>query len=99
MAQQYPIWHEVSACHYRSNKSYGGRDNSGETIYIGSSSTYSYEHCKVLTTRREVLSPKFGKCWIFRTSIDGIVLKESLVRIKDKKLVQRRTKLNKLKSL
>lgn len=99
MASNYPIWHQVQACHYKSNKSYGGRNNSGETIYIGTSSKYSYKHCKILTTRREILHPKFGNCYIFRTSIDDIVLKESLVRIKDKQLVQQRTKLNRIKSL
>ena len=99
MASNYPIWHKVTACIYKSSKSYGGRNDSGETIYVGTSSTYSYRHCRILTTRRKIQHPKFGDCYIFRTSIDDIVLKESLVRIKDKQLVQQRTKLNKIKSL
>ena len=99
MTSNYPIWHKVTACIYKSSKSYGGRNDSGETIYVGTSATYSYKHCQILTTRREIQHPKFGDCYIFRTSIDDVVLKESLVRIKDKQLVQQRTKLKRIKSL
>lgn len=99
MASNYPIWHKVTACIYKSSKSYGGINDSGETIYVGTSATYSYKHCKVLTTRRVIVHPKFGECYIFKTSVDGIVLKETLIRIKDKQMVKQRTKLKRIKSL
>lgn len=99
MAQSYPIWHEVQACHYKSSKSYGGRNNSGETIYVGTSAKNSHEHCKILTTRREIIHPKFGKCMIFKTSIDNIILKETIISVKNREVVKQRTKLNKIKSL
>lgn len=99
MAQSYPIWHEVQACHYKGRKSYGGKRNSGETIYVGTSARNSHLHCKILTTKREYNHPKYGECLVFKTSIDGVVLKETIVSIKDKKVVEQKTKLNSIKSL
>jgi len=97
--RQYPIWHVVKTCHYKNDKSYGGLANSGETIYVGTSSFNSHEHCKILTTKREIDLPKHGKCFIFKTSIDGVILKETIISIKNKTVVKQRTKLNKIKSL
>jgi hypothetical protein len=99
MASNYPIWHQVQACHYKTSKSWGGKNDSGETIYVGTSASYSYEHCKILTTRRVIVHPKLGECYIFKTSVDGVVLKETLIRIKDKQMVKQRTKLKRIKSL
>jgi len=99
MSRSYPIWHDVQACHYKSNKSYGGIQDSGETIYVGTSATYSHEHCRILTTKRTINHEKYGECYIFRTSLDGIILKETLISIKSKKLVKVNTKLNRIKSL
>ena len=99
MSRNYPIWHKVQACHYKKSKSYGGRDNSKEIIFIGTSSTYSYEHCRILTTRRLIKHPKYGKCWKFKTSMDNKVLKESIVSYKTKELISQKSKLNKIKSL
>lgn len=93
MAHSYPIWHEVKACHYRSGKSYGGKENSGETIYVGTSANNSHAHCSILTTKRE--DSKGNK--IFKTSIDGVVLVETTVYKNGNS--KKRTKLNKIKSL
>lgn len=84
----YPIWHKVQACHYKSNKSYGGRTDSGETIYVGTSAKYSEEHCKILTTKREIEHEKYGKCLIFKTSMDNVVLKTSIFSLDEKKIVE-----------
>lgn len=97
--RKYPIWHEVQACHYKTSKSYGGVKDSRDDICVGTSSTYSYRHASILTTKREKEHPKYGKCWVFKTSMDGIVLKETWVSIKTKKMVRQRTKLNSIKSL
>lgn len=99
MARSYPIWHDVEACHYKQSKSYGGKSNSGETIYVGTSGSNSHEHCKVLTTRREEEHPKYGMCYVFRTSIDNVILKETWISIEERDIVLQRTKLNKIKSL
>lgn len=97
--RNFPIWHDVQACHYKSGKSYGGKDNSGETIYVGTSAKSSHEHCSILTTRRFETDPKHGDCIVFKTSMDGVVLKETWVSEKDKTVVRRRTKLKSIKSL
>lgn len=99
MSQSYPIWHAVSACHYKSSKSYGGKTDSGETIYVGTSARNSHKHCKILTTKREINDEKYGECYVFKTSIDGKVLIETWVSIKDRIVVKRRSKLNRIKSL
>ena len=99
MSCNYSIWHDVKACHYKSNKSYGGISESKEIIYIGSSATYSEEHCRILTTKRNYQDKKYGDCHIFSTSIDGIILKQSIWSIKERKVVKIKTKLSKLKSL
>ena len=93
--RSYPIWHDVSACHYKTNKSYGGKTDSEETIYVGTSGKNSHLHCKILTTKRKIFDPKYGECDIFKTSIDGIVVKETLISIKLKKVVKIKSKLNK----
>ncbi len=99
MAQSYLIWHNVNACHYKSSRSYGGRTDSGETIYVGTSAKNSYIHCNILTTKREVDDVKFGKCYVFKTSIDNCVLKETWVSIDNKKVVKVKSKLKSIKSL
>jgi len=95
----YPIWHAVEACHYKSNKSYGGKTDSGEIIYVGTSAKNSHEHCRVLTTKREITHPKWGECLIFKTSVDGVVLKETIISVENRVVVKQRSKLNKIKSL
>jgi len=50
---QYPIWHDVSACHYKSSKSYGGKNNSVDTIYVGRGSQNSHKLISHSTIRRE----------------------------------------------
>lgn len=100
MSRSYPIWHEVNACHYQSSKSYGGKSNSGETIYVGTSAKNSHSHCEILTTRREIYSMKYKeRVSIFRTSIDNVVLVETVVGVSSRKVLRKRTKLNKIKNL
>ena len=71
MAMQYPIWHDVSACHYKSSKSYGGRNNSVDSIYVGSSSKYSHHFVDTKTTRR-IIDGNTS----FAYFVDGIKIKE-----------------------
>ena len=97
--RQYSIWHDVQACHYKSSKSYGGKTDSGEVIFVGTSATNSHEHCRVLTTKREITHSKWGKCFVFKTSMDGVVLKETIISVKERIVVKQRSKLNRIKSL
>ena len=73
MAYSYPIWHEISACHYNSKKSWGGKDNSKDSIYVGSSANNSEHFADILITRKV----KNGKV-IFRLSVDDVILKEAI---------------------
>lgn len=77
MSFSYPIWHEVQACHYKSKKSYGGKTDSGETIYVGTSGSNSHFHCEILTTKRIKEHPKYGECYVFATSVDKVILKRT----------------------
>lgn len=99
MSHSYSIWHEVNSSCYKSSKSYGSKGYSEEDIYVGTSAKNSHHHCRVCTTRRTAYLPKYGDCHIFRTSIDGIVLVETIVSVKDKVVVKRKSKLKHIKSL
>jgi len=75
MAYSYPIWHKVQACHYKSNKSWGDKDNSVDNIMVGSSIDNSYNIAKTVTTRRfKTIDDK--KYCIFKFSVDDVILKE-----------------------
>ena len=64
MSRSYPIWNEVSACIYKSGKSYGARDTSETTIKIGTSASNSHILAQHVTTRREE-----GEYTIFRFGV------------------------------
>jgi hypothetical protein len=66
MSRAYPIWNDVSACIYKSGKSYGARDTSEATVYVGTSKNNSEFLAKTITTRRS-----FGQHHtVFRFGID-----------------------------
>ena len=44
--QQYPIWNQVQACIYKSDKSYGVRNEGVVNVKVGTSRTYSYDFVK-----------------------------------------------------
>jgi hypothetical protein len=69
MARQYPIWNDVSACKYKTSKSYGAVDTNDFTQYVGSSSRNSHEQCRFITSKR-----KHGEYWHFKTSLNGVIL-------------------------
>ena len=101
MSQQYPIWNDVEACIYKSNKSYGARDTNHFKQYVGSSSKNSTKHVEFTTTKRLMSSYKgYENVWVFRTSLDGIVLKASIFednKGKPGKLIKQLSKLTSLK--
>jgi len=91
MAQQYKIWHQVETDAYKSDKSFGSNNEGKITIFIGTSKRYSYKHIKIVTTREEITDPKYGECYLFKTTIDNLLLKESLFKKKEKKLIYQKT--------
>ena len=78
--RQYPIWHEITACHYKSSKSYGSVNTAQEDIYIGSSSSNSHHFAKIMTTKRNRTDEVHGDVWVFTISIDDVVIKKALFK-------------------
>ena len=50
----YPIWNKVQACIYKSNKSYGVREDGQVSIKVGTSATNSYDFLTHTTTHRKL---------------------------------------------
>ena len=80
MSYSYPIYTKVTACNYKSDKSFGSVDTSEQQIMVGSSISNSYELAKVVTTKRKAHHEKYGWVMVFKYSVDGIVLKESMFK-------------------
>lgn len=76
---QYPIYNRVEACIYKSNKSYGAKDTSHSTVFVGSSAKNSYQLVDVTTTKRFKHSEKYNAVVCsFRYYVDGICIKEMI---------------------
>lgn len=86
MSRAYSIWHKVTACNYQSDKSYGNKATSEETVFVGSSASNSHEHARITTTKRNYVHDKHGEVIRFATSIDGVIIKESFFKINKKGL-------------
>ena len=97
MSRQYQIWINVKACIYGSAKSYGAKDVNEQTILVGSSSGNSHELATILNyklIRDDVI--------IFRTKVDGIIIKEITFENnngKAGKLLKKRNGLARVKGL
>lgn len=80
MAYSWPIWNDVTACKYNSNKSFGFRDTGYIKHYVGSSANNSHEFAETIITRRFRRITYRGKeldVVIFTMSVDNVVLKKS----------------------
>ena len=101
--RSYPIWNDVTACNYGSSKSFGSLETATITQKVGSSRSNSHDHVEFVTTKRERDEYKgFENVIVFRTSLDGVCLKESIFENKKgkaAKLLKVNTKLNRIKSL
>ena len=82
MSRQYPIWNEVEACIYKSNKSYGAKRDSITKVRIGTSSSNSHLFVRHRTSRRELENGDSE----FRFFVDDVCVKRAVVT-KDKKMV------------
>jgi hypothetical protein len=65
MSRSYPIWNQIDACIYKSTKSFGAKNVSKTTIYVGTSRTNSEALVEHVTTRRVV-----GDFTVFTFSVD-----------------------------
>lgn len=81
--KSYPIWTKVESCIYKSDKSFGAKDTSIQTILVGTSARNSHELAEIKTTRREI-----GNEIIFKFSVDGEILKELKLDKKTKKIIK-----------
>jgi len=81
-SRSYPIWTKVEACIYKSDKSFGAKDTSTQTIMVGTNAKNSHEIAQICTTRREVDNEI-----IFKFSVDNEILKEIRFDKKTKKII------------
>jgi len=102
MSRSHAIWHDVRACIYKSSKSYGAKDTSEDSIYVGSSASNSHKFVDIITTKRIVSDPRYGDTIVFKISLDDVVLKEMIFKNNKGRAgeyIKTVTKLNKIKSL
>ncbi len=102
MSKSYPIWHNISACHYKTNKSFGGKNTSEDEIVVGNSAQDSETLARTVTTRRFVDHEKYGMVVIFKYSVDRIILKEAIFENNNGvagKLLKVRSALGRMKGL
>lgn len=102
MSRSYPIWNQVQACKYNSDKSYGIHGTGKINVYVGSSGRNSHEFLEHIVTKRFYEHPKYGPVCVFKFSVDGVVLKEMIFADNNGKAgkhIITRSKLKSIKSL
>jgi hypothetical protein len=99
---KYPIWNNVTACIYKSSKSFGVKDTGEVEVLIGSSVKNSHPFLTTLITQKNK-ETKFGYCKVFTYSIDDVIIKKAYFNLDAKgnanELLKIETKLNKIKGL
>jgi hypothetical protein len=53
MSRQYPIWNKITACIYKSGKSYGVKETGEVEVCVGTSSSNSHVFVKHTVTHRK----------------------------------------------
>ena len=81
--KQYPIWIDVTACTYRSSKSYGAKKVNEQKILVGSSSSNSHEMVEIVNYKKSFNHEKYGPVISFRCKVDEIIIKEVLFKDND----------------
>jgi len=101
--KQYPIWNKVTACTYKSSKSWGARETAAVTVKVGSSSSNSNDLLTHMTTYRKVWSTKKDQYFhVFKFGVDGVVLKAMIFydnRGRAGELYKQYSKLSRIKGL
>ena len=65
--RQYPIWNTITACIYKSDKSYGVREKGMVNVRVGTSSNNSH----LFLTHKFTLIMSFGIIQILLLNIEG----------------------------
>ena len=73
--RQYPIWNEVEACIYASNKSYGAKQQSNVDVKVGTSARNSHDFLTHRTTCRDLENGDKE----FRFYVDDKLIKRAVV--------------------
>tara|TARA_R110001632_G_scaffold194397_1_gene315722 strand:- start:186 stop:458 length:273 start_codon:yes stop_codon:yes gene_type:complete len=71
--RQYPIWNIITACIYKSGKSYGVKDTGEVEVRVGTSSSNSHTFLKHTTTHRQLENGDRE----YRFYIDGELIKRA----------------------
>jgi len=91
MAYSYPIWIDVEACIYKSNKSYGARNTNKEKVYVGTSSRYSNLFYVRRTTKRELDEYRgFTDVLVFRAYHNNYFVEEMVISRKTREVLEHR---------
>jgi len=73
MSQSYPVWNQVTACIYKSSKSYGVRQVGEVDVKIGTSGSNSFHFVSHKVTHRKHADGSRT----YRFYVDGICIKEA----------------------
>jgi|TARA_R100001594_G_scaffold46901_2_gene79900 hypothetical protein len=73
--RQYPIWNIITACIYKSPKSYGVKETGEVEVRVGTSSSNSHQFLKHCTTHRLLDNGDRE----YRFYVDGVVLKSAVL--------------------
>jgi len=73
--RQYPIWNIITACIYKSGKSYGVKDTGEVEVRVGTSSSNSHLFLKHTTTHRQLENGDRE----YRFYIDSELIKRALL--------------------
>ena len=73
--RQYPIWNIITACIYKSAKSYGVKDTGEVEVRVGTSSSNSHTFLKHTTTHRQLENGDRE----YRFYIDSELIKRALL--------------------
>ena len=79
MSRSYPIWHDVTACNYVGDKSYGSKNNAHVTVKIGSCASNSHGFVSHETTR-EVYGFGEARRVRFQFWACGALIKETIFK-------------------
>ena len=74
--RQYPIWNIITACIYKSAKSYGVKDFGKVVVKVGTSSSNSHNFLDHEVTHKELANGDRS----FRFYLDGHCVKKGLLR-------------------
>jgi hypothetical protein len=74
--RQYPIWNIITACIYKSGKSYGVKDTGEVEVRVGTSSSNSHIFLKHTTTHRQLENGDRE----YRFYIDGKCIRRAILK-------------------